>query len=705
MPLRFASVLVAAAVLLPAAATAQQGAPRARIVPTFDTLHGDVRRDDYFWMRDRSNPETIAYLEAENAWTAEQMRGTEQLQEKLYEEIVGRIKQTDLSVPFRENGYWYYTRTEQGKNYPIFCRKRGTLEAPEEIILDQNVLAEGKAYHGLAGWEVSPDGRYLAYLEDTTALRWNTLRIKDLRTGRLLPDVVDSVTGGPVWANDNATLFYVRADSARRDNRVLRHTIGAGGADPVVVQEDDLLFSVNVDRLRSGRYLAISHFSFTSTEVRVLDADRPTDVPRIVEPRRADVEYAVDHHGDRFLIVTNDGAPNFRVMSAPVAAPGRANWTEWLPYDPAVFTERIAAYRDFVVLSQRVAGLRTLNVVDAKTKRVRAVRMPEKAYGVSLGGTPDYDSDTFRYTYSSFVTPPSVYDHDVRRHRSELQKAEQIAGFDRTRYGVERFEVRARDGALVPVSVVYRKPLVKNGRNPLLLYAYGSYGATMEPTFNPALVSLLDRGVVYALAHVRGGQEKGRAWYDDGKMLRKKNTFHDFIDVADHLVKEKWTAPEKLVANGGSAGGLLMGVVANMRPDLFKAVVADVPFVDVINTMRDASIPLTAAEWVQWGNPVASEEEYRYMLSYSPYDNVEAKDYPWLLVTTSLNDSQVAYWEPAKWTARLRTLKTDTNPLLLKTNMAGGHGGSSGRYARWKETAFRYAFMLKALGMAPAPTP
>jgi len=701
----FVALLALAAVPLQAQVAAP---PQARLVPKVDTLHGDIRTDNYFWLRDRTSPETIKYLEDENAWTEQGLRPTEGLQSQLYDEIVGRIQQTDLTVPYRQDGYWYYSRTETGKNYPIFCRKRGTLDAKEEVLFDQNAMAEGKAYYDLGGFDVSPNGRYLLFLEDTTALRYYTLRIKDLQTGALLPDTRDSVSNGTAWASDNATFFYTLPDSARRDYQVVRHTLGARAMaeDAIVHQENDVLFSTRVERLRSGRYLTIASYSFTTTDVRLIDALDPLAAPKLVESRREGVEYSVDHRGDRFYILTNDDAPNFRVMSAPVASPGRSEWSEWLKYDPAVYTEGIDVFQRRIVVAQRVNGLRTLRVVDPATRTSKLITMPEVAYAVSPGTTPDFDSPTFRYNYSSLITPQQVYDYDFRIGRSELQKATKVlGGYDRSQYAVERFELRARDGAMVPVSLVYKKPLVKNGARPMLLYAYGSYGATTEPGFNGAVISLLDRGVVYAIAHIRGGQEKGRNWYDDGKMLNKKNTFNDFVDVADGLVRAKYTSPEKLVANGGSAGGLLMGVVANMRPDLFKAIVADVPFVDVINTMRDASIPLTAAEWKQWGNPIESEAEYRYMLSYSPYDNVEAKAYPSLLVTTSLNDSQVAYWEPAKWTAKLRTLKTDSNPLYLKTAMAGGHGGSSGRYGRYKETAFRYAFMLQALGMAPVATP
>ncbi|MDX2192033.1 MAG: S9 family peptidase [Gemmatimonadales bacterium] len=707
MPRRLATL--AAPLLALAAASAEpalaQAPPRARIVPKVDTLHGDIRTDDYFWLRDRTNPETIAYLEAENAYTERQTARTAGLRDRLYEEIRGRIRETDLSVPEFDHGYWYAVRTEAGKSYGIIVRRKGTMTAPEEVVLDQNARAEGKKYYGLGAWEVSPSGRLLAFAEDTTALRWYTVRVKDLVTGELLPDVIDSVTGNITWARDERTLFYTLADSARRDNRIVRHVLGTPPAQDVTVfRDDDVLFNVGVSRTRSDRWITIQSASFSSNETHLIPADRPATAPRVVAPRRPDVEYEVEHWGDRWVIVTNDGAPNFRVMQAPEARPERAAWTPLLPYTDSVYTEGVRAFRDFLVLSERYNGLRKLRILDRRLKG-RFLEFPEAAYAVFPESNPDWATRRFRYSYSSPVTPRSVFQYDIAAGTSTLlKKYDVLGGYDPSRYTVERFEVRARDGTMVPVSMVYRAPLVKDGRRPLLLYAYGSYGSTTEPGFNSPVVSLLDRGVIYAIAHVRGGQEKGRRWYDDGKMLRKMNTFTDFVDVAQALVDARYTAPERLVANGGSAGGLLMGVIANMRPDLFRAIVADVPFVDVINTMRDASIPLTAQEWIQWGNP-AKEDEYRYMLQYSPYDNVAAKAYPWLLVTTSLNDSQVAYWEPAKWTARLRALKTDTNPLLLKTNMAGGHGGASGRYDRFREIAFRFAFMLDALGLAGEATP
>lgn len=702
-------VVLAAAALIgarPAAAQHGPAAPIAALVPRVDTLHGEVRVDNYFWLRDRDNPETIKYLEAENAYTTAGMKPTEGLQQRLYDEILARIKQTDLSVPELEHGYYYYTRTIQGKDYGIMCRRKGSPTAPEEVILDINALAAGKKYYGLGGTEVSPDGRYLLFLEDTTARRYYTLRIKDLTTGKMLDDVIPDVTNGTAWANDNRTFFYTLPDSARRDYAVKRHTLGEPlTSDALIRQEDDLLFSMNLGRTKSGRFIQLDSYSYTSGETRLIDADHPRATAVLVEPRRDGVEYDVDDLGDRLLIRTNEGAVNFRLMEAPAAQPGRANWKPWLPYVDSIFTERMDVFRHAVVISERRGGLRTLRIVDLKTKQSRFVKFPEAAYGVFPFGNRDWDAPALRYAYSSFVTPNSVFDYDLATGTSkQLKRDEVLGGYDPSKYAVERFDVRARDGAMVPVSILYKKPLVKNGMRPLLLYAYGSYGATQEPTFASARFSLVDRGVIYVLAHIRGGQEKGRPWYDAGKMMHKKNTFNDYVDVAQFLVDKKWTASERLVANGGSAGGLLMGVVTNMRPDLFKAVVADVPFVDVINTMLDASIPLTAAEWKQWGNP-HTKEEYVYMKTYSPYDNVEHKAYPWLLVTTSLNDSQVGFWEPAKWTAKLRATKTDANPLYLKTNMAGGHGGSSGRYDRYRETAFRYAFMLEAMGLAPAAVP
>lgn len=702
MSLRLVAVMCALAI--PIEAASPQDPPVARQIPKVDTLHGEVRVDDYFWLREKTNPEVTAYLEAENAYTTQKMKHTEALQDKLYQEMLGRIKETDLSVPVFDTGWWYYSRTEQGKNYPIFCRKRGSLSAPEEVYLDQNALAEGKKFHALGGVDVSPDGETLLYLEDLTAFREYTLYVKDLKTGKIV-DQIPNVWNGTAWANDNKTFFYMTADSAKRGNTVWRHVIGtAREQDAKVFQEDNVLNNVGVQRSRSGKYVFITADGFTSSEWRIIPTASPTSEPRVVAARRPNVEYSVDHADGFFLVLTNDSATNFRIVKAPEDNPGPANWVDWLPHRDSVFVEGVDAFKNFVVVSERSGGLRRLRVADLKNNKTHYVTFPEKAYGVFPAGNPEFNTQTYRFNYSSLVTPNSVYDYDLVTRKRELKKRQEIpSGYDANSYEVQRFMAPARDGVSVPVSVLLRKGTKLDGSHPLLLYAYGSYGFTLEPTFNSSVLSMVDRGFIYAIAHIRGGQEMGRRWYDDGKMLNKKNTFNDFIDVGEELIRRKYTTSERLVANGGSAGGLLMGAVANMRPDLFRAIVADVPFVDVINTMRDASLPLTAQEWEQWGNP-AVPEQYAYMRTYSPYDNVAAKDYPWMLVTTSLNDSQVMYWEPAKWVARLRSLKTDQNPLYLKTNMAGGHGGSSGRYERLHEAAFRYAFMLDAVGLAGPTT-
>jgi oligopeptidase B len=690
--------------LLFAAPASAQTPPVARIIPKVDTLHGDVRVDDYFWLRQKENPEVVAYLEQENAYTAARTQHLAALQERLYTEMLGRIKESDLTVPYRHGEYWYYTRTEQGKSYPIFCRRRGSPDAPEEVILDQNALAAGRAFHALGGFDVSPDGARLLYLEDTTAFREYTLYVKDLGTGRLL-DSIRGVWNGTAWADDNRTFFYMRADSAKRGNAVWRHVTAAGAADVRVFQEDDVLNNVTVFRSKSGKYVFIPADGFTSSEWRVIPTAQPTTAPRVIAARRPAVEYSVDHIEGAFLIHTNDGARNFRIVRAPEQDPSVARWTDWLAPRDSVFVEWLEVFKGYVVVAERHDGLRRLRVTDLGSGESHFVTFPEAAYGVFPTGNEEFDASALRFQYSSLVTPSSVYDYDLRTRERTLKKRQEIpSGFDPAQYEVRRLMAPARDGVRVPVSVLLRRGTPLDGSSPLLEYAYGSYGSTMEPTFNSNVLSLVDRGFIYAIAHIRGGQEMGRQWYDDGKMLKKKNTFNDFIDVADELVRLRYTSPDRLVANGGSAGGLLMGAVVNMRPDLFRAVAADVPFVDVINTMLDASLPLTAQEWEQWGNP-RNPEHYAYMLSYSPYDNVAAKGYPWMLVTTSFNDSQVMYWEPAKWVARLRALKTDSNPLYFKINLKGGHGGSSGRYDRLREAAFRYAFMLDAVGRAEAPTP
>ncbi|HEU4559499.1 MAG TPA: S9 family peptidase [Longimicrobium sp.] len=685
----------------PAAPTAAPRPPVARVVPRADTTLGDVRVDNYFWLRDDKRQDTavINYLEAENRYTQGMMRHTEALQERLFQEMRGRIKETDLSVPYRLGEYFYYSRTEAGKQYPIFARKRGSLTAPEEVMLDANQMAQGTRYFALGGQEVSPDGRLLAFATDTTGAERYTLMVKDLATGRILPDRVANTNGGLVWAADNRTLFYGVSDAANRPYRILRHVLGADPAgDVVVAEEPDELFGIGVYRTKDRKFLLIGSNSFDVSEVRYLPADQPMGTFRVIRPKTPNVLYSVQHHGDRFLITTNENAPNFKLVSAPDSDPRAENWRDLVPASDSVLLDGIDVFKDYLVLYQRQNGLRKLRVVPFGGGQPYDVDFPEPIYTYWGAFNPEFDSQVVRFTYTSMVTPSAVYDFNMATRQRELKKATEVPGYDRSLYATERTWARASDGTLVPVSLVYKKPLARDGSRPLLLYAYGSYGISTDPAFSSGIVSLLDRGVVYAIAHIRGGQEMGRHWYDQGKLLNKKNTFTDFISAAEHLIAQGYTRSDRLAIRGGSAGGLLMGAVINMRPELFKAVVADVPFVDVINTMLDASIPLTAGEWLQWGDP-RKAEFYGYMKSYSPYDNVRATNYPAMLVTAGLNDPRVGYWEPAKWVALLRATKTDNNPLLLRTNMGAGHGGASGRYDAIRENAVRYAFILDQFGI------
>jgi len=674
--------------------------PTASVKPKIDTLHGEVRTDNYFWLREKSNPEVISYLEKENAYTTARMKHTEALQQKLYDEMLGRIKETDVSVPFRENGYLYWTATEKGKSYPIFMRRRATAGAPDEVVIDANALAVGKKFSQVGGLQVSPGASRAAYLHDTTALRVYTLYVKDLGTGRLLGDSISRVVPSIAWANDTV-LFYQTADSARRADAVWRHVLGTPqSSDVQVFHESDVLDNVGVGRSKSGKFVVIADDGFTSSESRGIPTANPFAASIVVAARRPNVEYQLDHIDGAFLMTTNDGAQNFKVMRIADNHVGTGQWTEFIPTSDSVFIEYLEPFKNNLVVVQRSGGLRRLRVMDLKTRRAPFnTTSPAPAYAVNPTGNAEFDPDTLRFLYQSMVTPPSTYDYAMSTRQRVLKKKLEVPGFAPSKCEVKRFMVTARDGVHVPVSMIVQKGWKQDGTHPLLEYAYGSYGATTEAGFNSSVLSLVDRGFGYAIAHIRGGQEMGRAWYDEGKMMKKKNTFNDYVDVAQYLVDNRYTSKHRLIANGGSAGGLLMGAIVNMRPDLFRAVVADVPFVDVINTMMDASLPLTAQEWQQWGDPHDSTQ-YAYMRSYSPYDNVTRKAYPWMLVTTSLNDSQVMYWEPAKWVAKLRAMKTDTNPLYIKVNMAGGHGGSSGRYDVLRERAFRYAFMLDAVGMA-----
>jgi oligopeptidase B len=667
--------------------------------------HGHVRMDEYYWLNQREDTAVIRYLEAENAWTDVVMGHTKAFQDTLFEEIKGRILQNDQSVPYRLNGYWYYTRFEEGKEYPIYCRKRGSLDGAEEVMLDVNALAQGHGFYQVSGVQVSSGNNLLAYAVDTVGRRIHTIRFKDLATGRDLPDAVPNVTSNIAWAQDNRTLFYTRQDSATlRWDRIYRHTLGTDAArDALVYTEPDETFNAFVFRTKSRRYVVIGSTHTLSAEYRFVDASRPTGPFTVIQPRERDLEYSVEHFGDHWYIRTNLDAKNFRLMRAPVAQPGKAHWEEVIPHRAAVLLEDFEIFRDYLVLSERERGLVRLRVKPWTGAGEHYLDVSEPAYYAYTTQNPEFDTRTLRYAYTSLTTPNSTFDYDMAsRGRTLLKRDSVLGGYDPARYEAKRLYARATDGVEVPISLVYRRDLRRGGAQPLLLYGYGSYGFSTEATFSATRLSLLDRGFVFALAHVRGGQEMGRAWYEDGKLLKKMNTFTDFIAAGDHLVGAGYTSPAMLYAQGGSAGGLLMGAVVNLRPDLFHGVVAQVPFVDVVTTMLDASIPLTTSEYDEWGNPNDSTY-YRYILSYSPYDNVTRRAYPNLLVTTGLHDSQVQYWEPAKWVARLRALKTDGNRLVLKTNMEAGHGGASGRYQRYRETAFVYAFLIDLARQRPVP--
>ncbi len=672
--------------------------PVAKKVPKMDVLHGERRVDDYYWLRDKTKPEVISYLEAENAYTASVMKPTEAFQEALYQEMLGRIKQTDLSVPYRYGGYYYYSRTEEGKQYPIHCRKTGSLDALEQVTLDLNELAKGHKFMALGAYAVSDDGNLLAYSTDNTGFRQYTLRVKDLRTGEALIDAREKVVS-VAWAADNHTLFYAVEDAAKRSYRLYRHRLSSTD-DQLIYEEKDERFSINVERTRSHAYLLMTSASHTASEVRYLPATQPEGEWRVVAAREPLHEYDVDHHGDRFYIRTNSGGRNFRLVSTPVSDPGKENWKEVIPHRPNVMLEGMDFFASYYVLLEREDGLQRLRVADLRTGQWHRIEFPEPAYAAFPAQNREFETTTFRFSYQSPITPPSVFDYDMdKRERKLLKQTEVLGGYDPARYQVERLSVTAADGARIPISVVYRKGLKRDATAPMLLTGYGSYGFSLPPSFSSNRISLLDRGMVFAIAHVRGGGEMGKAWHDQGRMMNKKNTFTDFIAVVEYLLAQKFTSKDRLVITGGSAGGLLLGAVTNMRPDLFHAVVSLVPFVDVINTMADASIPLTVGEFEEWGNP-KTKAEYDYIKTYSPYDNIERKAYPAILVRTSLNDSQVMYWEPAKYVAKLRSMKTDSNVLLLKTNMAAGHGGASGRYDLLREQAFDYAFILTQVGIS-----
>jgi oligopeptidase B len=673
--------------------------PIARRIPHETTMHGETLVDPYYWLRDRSNPEVIAYLNAENDYLVQVMRHTQPLQEKLYAEMRGRIQEIDCSVPAKRGEYYYYSRMEAGRQYPICCRKRG-LDGQEELLLDQNQLAEGHGYFNLGVYKVSPNQQMLAYSIDTSGAEMYTLFVKDLATGALLPDQALNTYYGVEWANDNRTIFYSVLDEAKRPYKLFRHTVGTDSSqDALAYHEVDQAFHLNLAKTRSNAYLLIVLESTNTTEVRFAPADHPAAEFAVVQQRTHGIEYAVAHHGDRFLIVTNDQARNFKLVEAPIATPCREYWRDLIPHRPAVLIDGIDTFRDYLTIYERENGLKRIRVARPDGGEVGYVPFPEPVYTFTPGPNEEFDTATLRFTYTSLVTPDSVIDYDMRAGTWELKKQAEIpSGYDPSLYQSERVFATAADGARVPISLVYKKGLARDGYNPMLLYGYGAYGYTIEPNFSANRLSLLDRGFIFGIAHIRGGSDLGRAWYDEGKLLHKRNTFTDFIACAEHLIAAGYTSSDCLAIMGGSAGGLLMGAVVTMRPDLFKAVIAHVPFVDVINTSNDPSLPLVVIEYEQWGDP-ADKATYDYMKSYSPYDNVMATGYPHLLVTSGLNDPRVGFWEPAKWAAKLRATKTDQNVLLLKTNMSTGHFGASGRYNELKEVAREYAFLLDALSV------
>ena len=674
--------------------------PIAKKVHTENHILGGTLVDDYHWLREKSNPEVAEYLQAENAYTDAIMKPTETLQKKLYDEMVSHIKETDVNVPYRDGGYFYYSRWEAGKQYPIHARKRESLDAPEQITLDVNELAKGEKFMALGAYDVSDDGNLLAYSTDNTGFRQYRLHLRDLCTGQDLPDTAEKA-GSIAWADDNRTLFYTVEDAAKRQYRLYRHTLGAESQnDELVYEEKDERFNISAHKSRSRRWIFLTSSSHTTSEVRYLNAANPAGQWKLIAPRQQDVEYYADHLGDQFYIRTNDRGRNFRLVSAPASDPAKANWKEIVPARSDVMLAGFEPFQDFYVLYERERALPQLTIVELSDGNQHRITFPEPVYTASPQINREYKTSEFRYAYQSFVTPPSVFDYDVRQRASTLRKQKEVpGGYDPTKYKSERIWATARDGTQVPVSIVYRQDLKKaDGSNPLYVYAYGSYGLPLSITFNANRLSLLDRGFVMAYAHIRGGGDLGKAWHDAGRMHKKMNTFTDFIDSTAYLVAHHYGARDKVVIEGGSAGGLLMGAVTNMRPGLFTVVVSHVPFVDVMNTMLDATLPLTVPEYEEWGNP-NFKPDYNYMMQYSPYDNLKAGDYPTMLVKTSFNDSQVMYWEPAKYVAKLRTLKTDPNLLLLKTNMAAGHGGSSGRYDYLREIAFDYSFMLTRLGV------
>ena len=700
-----AGLLLTALVLNGRKMTAQEQPPKppvAKKVPKTTQIHGYTETDDYAWLADKTktDKDMLAYLKAETDYAEAMMASTKGFQESLYKEMLARIKETDENVPYKNGAYFYYTRTEQGKQYPIYCRKKGSLTASEEVTIDMNEMAKGLDYFSIGAYNISEDGHLLAFTTDTTGFRQYNLFVKDLRTGKISDKLAERVVSVS-WANDNKTLVYTQEDATtKRPHKVFRTALG-GGKDELIYEEKDELYRVFSGKTRSKGYIVLYVASSTTSEMRYLSADQPNGELKLVSPRKEGHEYYLDHIGQTFYIRTNDKGKTFRLVTAPVGDPQIANWKEVIPNRKEVMLEDVDCYADHFIAVERENALTKFNFHDLKSGKSHYLEFPEPVYVANVGQNAEFNTTGFRFNYESFITPGSVFDYDVKTRQRELKKQQPVlGGYDPKLYESKRIQATASDGTKVPISLVYKKDLKLDGKRPLLMEGYGSYGYPNDVDFSSNRLSLLDRGVIYAMAHIRGGGDLGKEWHDQGKMMVKKNTFTDFIACAEHLVKEKYTSTDRLVITGGSAGGLLMGAVTNMRPDLFKAVVSYVPFVDVMNTMLDASLPLTVGEYLEWGNP-NEKAAYDYMRSYSPYENLEKKAYPTMLVRTSLNDSQVMYWEPAKYVARLRSLKTDNNLLLFKVKMEpGGHGGASGRYDRLKDTAFDYAFMLGQFGIA-----
>ena len=698
MPLIFLFLLLAscATVPKPFPEPPDGSPPVAATKPHSVTLHGDTRVDDYFWLRDKGAADVTAYLEAENAYADLQMAPTAKLRKTLYDEIVGRIQETDQSAPYRKGAFEYYQRTEEGKQYRTHCRRAPGKPESEQILLDMNALAEGRPFLGLGVYEVSPDGRYLAFSLDETGFRDYTLQIKDLRSGEMLSERIEKVKS-VAWASDSKTFFYTVDDETKRAHRVRRHRLGAAGDDALLYQEDDERFRVAVWRSRSGEYVFIGAFSHTTSEIQFLPASEPRGAWRMVAERKQDHEYDVSHRGGDFLIRTNDRGRNFRVVRAPVDSPGRSSWKELVAHRDRVMVEGLDVFEGFYVLLERETGLPHIRISHFDGETSHRIGIEEPVYAVYPGNNEEFSASAYRFRYESLTTPDSVFDYDVAsKGRTLVKQLEVLGGYDPAAYESERLWATAEDGTQVPISVVYRKGTPRDGSSPMLLAGYGSYGYPYPTGFSHSRVSLLDRGVTVAIAHIRGGGELGKPWHDQGRMEHKMNTFTDFIAVAEHLIAKGYTSSDRLAIQGGSAGGLLMGAVSNLRPDLFRAVVSLVPFVDVLNTMLDDSLPLTVGEYEEWGNPNERGAYFR-IKAYCPYTNIKAQPYPAMLIRTSLNDSQVMYWEPAKYVAKLRAHKTDGNPLLFKINMDAGHGGASGRYDYLKETALDYAFLLTEL--------